>query len=628
MSLHRNSVSEHHTEQTQFANNYNHHDFESDVGVPMRLMVLQQKQQQHERSRSKRFGVGVLFGVTIVALVAALIMFQVNHMWAMPVEPSSHELRITVIVHAQLQGQLPKAMELFSCTDIPDLSVYTIQTYFNGANVTTSKFTFPTGSSAVAGQYIYVATEKDFFYDFFGFYPDYVARVAVDYNGNDVPTLWKNGIMVDIYGEIGVDGSGTPWDYKAGWAARISGKDASPTFHVSDWKIRKEALIGSNSTNVEATQPVPIKTFQCTGVPTIVITHHVSTTLSLDSIAPSMTPTSSSVYPSKPTTTPTPQVAATASPTSNPGSAGILVKVMSYNIDNSGVNPAWMDVVKEENPDIAVFVEVGSWDDNNNQLLNQHVSQFNSYFNANKPYQGSVSQNTKVNNTGCALMSRYPIINTVQLDTLTLRNGTIFRPAHPLMVWNIMINGRLIYVCGFYNKCCKGNDDTRERTMEGFINYLDGLGEVPLFIMGDFNAVSPSDADPSNPDYNEAFRPAPASNVGYGPLTMLLYPNDPTYGRYSSRGVHNFTDTFRKVNYACGVSGGNCCYLKAMQCAYLDGSTCIERGYTYHNGLVDSRIDFIIANQFIQVTGPSTVGDTASACAGSDHFAVDNHFLL
>ncbi|MCG3256807.1 MAG: lamin tail domain-containing protein, partial [Candidatus Heimdallarchaeota archaeon] len=38
-----------------------------------------------------------------------------------------------------------------------------------------------------------------------------------------------------------------------------------------------------------------------------------------------------------------------------------LIKIMTYNIEY-GANPDWKQVVKEENPDIVIFVETGDWD--------------------------------------------------------------------------------------------------------------------------------------------------------------------------------------------------------------------------------------------------------------------------
>jgi hypothetical protein len=81
---------------------------------------------------------------------------------------------------------------------------------------------------------------------------------------------------------------------------------------------------------------------------------------------------------------------------------------------------------------------------------------------------------------------------------------------------------------------------------------------------------------------------------------MMLYPNDPTSGQYSSE-VHNFTDVFRTINP-------------------------LDPGYTYghQDPTYTSRIDFIIINDFfLDKMINSTCGDTAHADTGSDHYSVD-----
>ncbi|MCK4849218.1 MAG: hypothetical protein KAT16_09345, partial [Candidatus Heimdallarchaeota archaeon] len=42
------------------------------------------------------------------------------------------------------------------------------------------------------------------------------------------------------------------------------------------------------------------------------------------------------------------------------------VKILNYNIEESGYDPDWKEVIKEENPDIMVLVETGDWDDATN----------------------------------------------------------------------------------------------------------------------------------------------------------------------------------------------------------------------------------------------------------------------
>ncbi|MHA2155045.1 MAG: hypothetical protein ACXABU_06885 [Candidatus Hodarchaeales archaeon] len=43
-----------------------------------------------------------------------------------------------------------------------------------------------------------------------------------------------------------------------------------------------------------------------------------------------------------------------------------LVKIMAYNIQDSGADPDWKEVIREENPDILVIVESGDWNDQTN----------------------------------------------------------------------------------------------------------------------------------------------------------------------------------------------------------------------------------------------------------------------
>ena len=45
------------------------------------------------------------------------------------------------------------------------------------------------------------------FTNFFGFAPDY-NTFALSINGDDAVELFKNGIAVDVFGNINVDGSG------------------------------------------------------------------------------------------------------------------------------------------------------------------------------------------------------------------------------------------------------------------------------------------------------------------------------------------------------------------------------------------------------------------------------------
>jgi len=269
-----------------------------------------------------------------------------------------------------------------------------------------------------------------------------------------------------------------------------------------------------------------------------------------------------------------------------------FAKVMVYNIEESGANPDWKQVVKEENPDVVVFVETGYWDDTNNELLNQYVNEFNSYFVDEAPYVGYTSQAVSYSTTGEAIMSRYPVLENTQIPIVTLDDDSDYDVTHDFMSWRVNVSGTEIYFIGAHLKASSGeeNEWRREREQEGIINCMDALGEVPIVYLGDLNSFSPEDTGDL----------APLGDLGYGPLTMTLWPDDPTYGQYSSAN-HIFTDVFRTLNPT-------------------------DPGYTYghQNAIYSSRIDYILVNDYLaEYIINSTVGDTATADTGSDHYSVD-----
>ncbi|MCY3414977.1 MAG: lamin tail domain-containing protein [Candidatus Heimdallarchaeota archaeon] len=271
------------------------------------------------------------------------------------------------------------------------------------------------------------------------------------------------------------------------------------------------------------------------------------------------------------------------------------VKVMSYNIEDSGANADWLNVVKAENPDIIVYIETGSWDDNANTLFNQHLTELNEYFSEEPPYVGNTAQSIAYSTSGEAIMSRFPILSTIQLQEVDLDDGTIYDVSHDFMVWEVDLATEIVYIIGAHLKCCSGeeNELKREKAQEGIINFMDELGDVPIIYTGDMNSYSPFDTGEL----------APEGDLDDGPLSMLLNPTDGEYANYASR-IHTFVDVFRVLNPT-------------------------DPGYTYghQNSEYESRIDFIIANQhfFLDLIN-STTGDVGPANSGSDHYSVDVYF--
>ncbi|MFW9834772.1 MAG: Ig-like domain-containing protein [Candidatus Thorarchaeota archaeon] len=270
-----------------------------------------------------------------------------------------------------------------------------------------------------------------------------------------------------------------------------------------------------------------------------------------------------------------------------------IFKAMTYNIQESGINPDWKEVVKEENPDILILVETGFWDDDGSKGLRNVVSEFNEYFVNEDPYDGFCAQGIAFSTSGEAVLSRFPVVYFRQIQNVYLDDATGYDVTHDFIDAVININGTEVHFVGCHLKAggTAIDGDRREWENEGIINYFDSLGDVPLVYLGDLNSYSPVDNGTLAPNSSEA---------GVGPMTMLIEPDNPTYGQYSSE-MHNFTDVFRDLNPT-------------------------EPGYTFGHQFSPllGRIDYIITNQFFDdALINSTAGDTPHAFTGSDHYDVD-----
>lgn len=268
---------------------------------------------------------------------------------------------------------------------------------------------------------------------------------------------------------------------------------------------------------------------------------------------------------------------------------GGQIKIMVYNIKESGesaTHPDWDLVVQEENADIIMFVETGTWDDNNNAKLNQHCSNFNTYFSTETPYDCYTTQGISFTTSGEAIMSRYPVVSVNQVPTVLMDDGSSYTVTHDIFDVVVDVGSQNIHLVGEHLKCCTGatNEQRRESEQEGVNNYFDSLGDVPIIYLGDFNSFSPEDIGINTLQ----------TGLGYGPMSMLLgWPGYENKAPVS----HTFTDVHRSLYPTdLGIS----------------------------NPDFDSRIDFIYTNQhFTGMLLSSTTGDTAHAATGSDHFPVD-----
>jgi predicted extracellular nuclease len=170
------------------------------------------------------------------------------------------ELVISGVYDGPLSGGIPKGVEIYVVSNIADLSIFGLGSANNGGGSDGEEFTFP-AVTANAGDFIYVASESPSFTTFFGFSPDYTAG-AMSINGDDAIELFKSGVVVDVMGDINVDGNGEPWEYLDGWAYRASdtGPDGS-VFMLGSWTFSGANAWDGESSNGTAATPFPVATY-------------------------------------------------------------------------------------------------------------------------------------------------------------------------------------------------------------------------------------------------------------------------------------------------------------------------------------------------------------------------------
>lgn len=190
--------------------------------------------------------------ITILPFVALLFA-------ASPAATAS-DLVITGVVDGPLSGGVPKAVELCVLNDIADLSAYGVGSANNGGGSDGEEFTFPAGPVS-AGTFLYLASEASGFSTFFGFAPTHTSAAA-SINGDDAIELFMLGSVVDVFGDINVDGSGQPWDYLDAWAYRQdgTGPDGS-TFVLGNWSFSGINALDGETSNGSAATPFPIGSY-------------------------------------------------------------------------------------------------------------------------------------------------------------------------------------------------------------------------------------------------------------------------------------------------------------------------------------------------------------------------------
>lgn len=183
------------------------------------------------------------------------------------------DLYIEGVIDGPLSGGKPKAMQLCATANIPDLSIYGIESVTNASSSTGSpEFTLPADALST-GDCIWITAHDAEFTSFFGFPACYI-EAQINSNGDDDYLLYCNGALSDVYGVDAESGTGFAWDYMDGWANR-NGTTPNPIFTSTEWTYSGINALDGETTNAMAATPYPNTTVNCVVVPDIILISEV-----------------------------------------------------------------------------------------------------------------------------------------------------------------------------------------------------------------------------------------------------------------------------------------------------------------------------------------------------------------
>ena len=128
-------------------------------------------------------------------------------------------------------GGRVRAIHLQVLEDIPNLGIYGVEIASNGAapDPNDIDFVFPDGVSAAAGDQLLVLRDADeadaiaYFGDCYAEFTVFLSD-AITQNGDDAILLYNNGVVIEFFGEPGVDGTDAFWEYTDSWACKVGGE--------------------------------------------------------------------------------------------------------------------------------------------------------------------------------------------------------------------------------------------------------------------------------------------------------------------------------------------------------------------------------------------------------------------
>ena len=156
-------------------------------------------------------------------------------------------------------GSTGKAIHVRALQNISDLSIYGIGIANNGGGTDGQEYTFPSISLNI-GEDVIVCRDTVAINSYFvGCSPSNLVilddQAVITQNGDDAIELFENGIVIETFGDINVDGTGEPWEYKDSWAYKDA--SGSVTFNGLNWVMGGVDCTDGSTTSISSNCPYP-----------------------------------------------------------------------------------------------------------------------------------------------------------------------------------------------------------------------------------------------------------------------------------------------------------------------------------------------------------------------------------
>ena len=171
-------------------------------------------------------------------------------------------------------GSAGKAVAVQATADITDLSAYGIGVANNGGGTDGQEYTFP-AQELLSGQVMWAVRDAAAYTAFFGDLftnANYTAEgtSSISQNGDDAIELYHNDVVVDLFGDPDVDGTGELWEYTDSWAFRYcASRTPSTTFDASQWLIATPQCTDNAGTMAGSNCIFPTENLDCAGTTTL-----------------------------------------------------------------------------------------------------------------------------------------------------------------------------------------------------------------------------------------------------------------------------------------------------------------------------------------------------------------------